>query len=48
MRLLRSLWRHRPKFLRGRGIQPGQDDETYFVLFVFIGVALLFAVLVAL
>jgi hypothetical protein len=34
--------------MRGRGIQPGQDDETYFVLFVFIGVALLFAVLVAL
>lgn len=48
MTIFRALWRKRPKFMRGPGNQPGEDDETYFVFFTFIGVALLFAVLLAL
>lgn len=42
---MKWLW---PKFMRGRGNQPGEDDETYFVLFAFIAIAVLLAVLIAL
>jgi hypothetical protein len=47
MTIFRSLWGKRPKFMRGRGNQPGEDDESYFVAIVFIGFALLFVVLFA-